>query len=65
MADGVGIVVGAGSKAVESRWTGKRVLLAPARGWDSDPRGPEGPFAILGGTKQLPDGASSAVSYTH
>lgn len=56
LADGCGIVVSAGSPENEKRWQGQRVLIAPARGWDADPRGPEGEFAIMGGTKQYPDG---------
>ncbi|KFZ09993.1 hypothetical protein V501_05379 [Pseudogymnoascus sp. VKM F-4519 (FW-2642)] len=56
LADGCGIVVSAGSSDNEKKWQGKRVLIAPARGWDTDLRGPEREFAILGGTKQYPDG---------
>ncbi|OBT58866.1 hypothetical protein VE04_00921 [Pseudogymnoascus sp. 24MN13] len=56
LADGCGIVVSAGSSDNEKKWPGKRVLIAPARGWDADLRGPEREFAILGGTKQYPDG---------
>ncbi|OBT89964.1 hypothetical protein VE02_01585 [Pseudogymnoascus sp. 03VT05] len=56
LADGCGVVVSAGSSDSEKKWKGKRVLIAPARGWDADLRGPEGEFAILGGTKQYPDG---------
>lgn len=56
LADGCGIVVSAGSSDNEKKWQGKRVLIAPARGWNADLRGPEREFAILGGTKQYPDG---------
>lgn len=59
LADGVGMVESTGSAALESSWIGKRVVLAPGRGWTSSPEGPEpvnGPYAILGGTKHCPVG---------
>lgn len=38
-------------------WLGKRVLLAPGRGWRDSPDGPEGDsYGILGGTKHAPNG---------
>ncbi|KAH8145035.1 uncharacterized protein LAJ45_10946 [Morchella importuna] len=56
LADGAGIVTSTGS-AVPTSWLGKRVVLAPGRGWDSDPAGPESDvYAILGGTKHAPTG---------
>ncbi|KAG0645309.1 putative zinc-type alcohol dehydrogenase [Hyphodiscus hymeniophilus] len=55
LADGVGVVTDCGSSADKS-WVGKRVILTPARGWVDDVHGPEGAYAILGGTKFLPDG---------
>lgn len=27
---------------------GKQVVIVPGKGWDSDPRGPEGKYGILG-----------------
>jgi NADPH:quinone reductase-like Zn-dependent oxidoreductase len=48
LADGCGIVEEAGSAA--ARWKGKRVILVPGQGWDSSPEGPDGEYAILGGT---------------
>ncbi|KAG0165874.1 hypothetical protein DFQ28_008098 [Apophysomyces sp. BC1034] len=45
-ADAVGIVVQNGPSA--SVEVGQRVLLNPGRGWESDERGPEGAFRILG-----------------
>ncbi|RVX70819.1 hypothetical protein B0A52_05470 [Exophiala mesophila] len=56
MADGVGVVVAGGSEEIQKQWQGKRVLLAPARGWQNDPSGPESDFAILGGTAKLKNG---------
>lgn len=74
LADGTGVVVGAGSAvppAVRERWQGRRVVLAPARGWAAAPAAPEQPdepgaerdgvgkvhpFAILGGTRFYPNG---------
>ncbi|KAI5785076.1 hypothetical protein DFH27DRAFT_487678 [Peziza echinospora] len=57
LGDGVGIVVAAGTPELESQWKGKRVILAPGRGWDRDPTGPEtGNYATLGGTKFFPNG---------
>ncbi|KAL1930761.1 hypothetical protein VTP01DRAFT_10923 [Rhizomucor pusillus] len=44
-ADGVGIVVKKGSSDSQ---VGQRVLINPGVNWDSDPRGPEGAFGILG-----------------
>lgn len=57
LADGVGIVVGAGSPELDQQWRGKKVMLLPGRGWKDDPTGPEtGNYATLGGTKFLPNG---------
>lgn len=41
--DGVGVVT-EGDNAL----TGKQVMIVPGQGWDSDPRGPEGRYAMLG-----------------
>ncbi|RUS14800.1 LOW QUALITY PROTEIN: chaperonin 10-like protein, partial [Endogone sp. FLAS-F59071] len=41
--DGVGIVVND-----DNQLTGQRVIIYPSVGWEKDPRGPEGKFAILG-----------------
>ena len=57
LGDGVGIVVAAGTPALETKWKGKRVILVPGRGWTSSPDGPEtGNYATLGGTKFYPNG---------
>lgn len=57
LGDGVGIVVAAGTSALETKWKGKRVILVPGRGWASNPDGPEtGNYATLGGTKFYPNG---------
>src|SRR5690606_13926399 len=55
LADGVGTVVEVGSQELEG-WKGKKVLIPPSRGWANDPNGPEGTFAVLGGTKHWPNG---------
>ncbi|ODQ55701.1 putative alcohol dehydrogenase [Saitoella complicata NRRL Y-17804] len=54
-ADAVGVVVQSGSDDNKD-WVGKRVVLVPGRGWEKDPEGPEGQYAILGGTKLCSDG---------
>lgn len=56
LADGVGVVKQCGPNVSEKEWMGKRVILTPARGWADNIHGPEGAYAILGGTKFLPDG---------
>ncbi|OQO07107.1 hypothetical protein B0A48_07675 [Cryoendolithus antarcticus] len=58
LADGTGIVTSTGSSATAKSWLGKRVLINPGSGWESDPDGPEAPagYAILGGTKMNPLG---------
>lgn len=52
-ADGCGIVVETGSSQAAKQWQGKRVIINPGTGWQSDPEGPEakGGYKILGGTK--------------
>ncbi|KAL7268398.1 hypothetical protein RUND412_008985 [Rhizina undulata] len=58
-ADGVGTVISAGSPELNRQWKGKKVILVPGRGWDSDPAGPEsGNYLILGGTKYIPFGTA-------
>jgi NADPH:quinone reductase-like Zn-dependent oxidoreductase len=42
-ADGVGVVVEGDESLIN-----KQVLIVPGQGWDSDPRGPEGKYGILG-----------------
>ncbi|KAF3937340.1 Zeta-crystallin [Dactylella cylindrospora] len=49
-ADGVGVVVEASSPELEKQWKGKRVIITPGRGWESSEEGPEGKYAIVGGT---------------
>ncbi|KAI9250517.1 hypothetical protein BDA99DRAFT_209506 [Phascolomyces articulosus] len=44
-ADCVGVLAQPGSSSVQA---GQRVLISPSVNWDSDPRGPEGTFGILG-----------------
>lgn len=55
MADGVGIITSSHAQK------GKRVLLTPGYGWKTDPAGPEGAYAILGGTKTCPIGTAQDV----
>ena len=52
LADGVGVVVGAGPSA-SNTWQGKRVILNPGVGWKDSPDGPEEAtgYRIMGGTK--------------
>ncbi len=52
-ADGVGHIVGVASGFNLEHWIGKRVLLTPGRGWESDPAGPEHKYGILGGQKGM------------
>ena len=56
LADGCGTVTHTGAQATQ--WQGKRVVLVPGKGWESDPEAPENPngYAILGGTKFYPSG---------
>jgi NADPH:quinone reductase-like Zn-dependent oxidoreductase len=58
-ADGVGIVQSGSTPELDSQWRGKRVILVPGVGWDSNPLGPEGPYAILGTAKGVPCGTLS------
>ncbi|KAG2180651.1 hypothetical protein INT44_003658 [Umbelopsis vinacea] len=41
--DGVGVVVEG-----DDELNGKQVVIVPGKGWDNDPRGPEGKYGILG-----------------
>ena len=61
--DGCGVVIGAGPSVVAQQWNGKRVILNPGKGWQSNSEGPEDPnsYAILGGTKLNPIGTFSEV----
>lgn len=59
-ADGVGVVEEVGpSCSAELR--GRRVIMTPSRGWQSDPRGPEDPsrFAVVGGARTYPDAGTA------
>ncbi|KAJ5584421.1 uncharacterized protein N7459_004221 [Penicillium hispanicum] len=59
LADGVGIVVGAGAEVSSpERWQGKRVILNPGVGWKDSPDGPEEAtgYRIMGGTKMYDKG---------
>lgn len=60
LADGCGVVVKTGASPEAKKWQGKRVILNPGHGWDSDPDGPESKtgYAILGGTKLNPLGTA-------
>jgi NADPH:quinone reductase-like Zn-dependent oxidoreductase len=60
-ADGVGIVQSGSTPELDSEWRGKRVVLVPGVGWDSNPLAPEvgGRYVILGGTKGAPCGTLS------
>lgn len=54
LADGVGVVVGAGPDVANAdQWQGKRVILNPGVGWKDSPDGPEEAtgYRIMGGTK--------------
>jgi NADPH:quinone reductase-like Zn-dependent oxidoreductase len=53
LADGVGVVEKAGTPELESKWKGKPVIITPAQGWNDNTEGPEGAYAILGGTKLI------------
>lgn len=59
LADGCGIVTRTGSSPEAKRWAGKRVILSPGSGWKDDVEGPEGAYAILGGTKLNPLGTAA------
>ncbi|KAI0966828.1 hypothetical protein F4678DRAFT_448292 [Xylaria arbuscula] len=48
LADGCGVVEAAGPGTKASSLIGKRVILTPSRGWDSDPVGPERTFFTTG-----------------
>jgi NADPH:quinone reductase-like Zn-dependent oxidoreductase len=52
-ADGVGIVQSGSTPDLDSQWRGKRVVLVPGMGWDSDPLAPEsrGRYTVLGAVK--------------
>lgn len=54
-ADGVGTVTSTGPSDDAKAYKGKRVILLPCHGWDTDPLGPEDPkgIQILGGTSLL------------
>lgn len=58
-ANGVGIVSSTGA----SSFSGKRVILNPAHGWEDDADGPENPkgIAILGGTKIIALGCATTT----
>lgn len=57
LADGAGTVVEVGPQA-DRTWLGKRVVICPGTGWESDPVGPEvdGKYATLGGSTRWPQG---------
>ncbi|KAI1150216.1 NAD(P)-binding protein [Nemania diffusa] len=58
LADGSGIVEAAGpdTKSAGAPLVGKRVILTPTRGWDSDPDGPEAKLTTVGGAVGTPCG---------
>jgi len=60
-ADGVGIVQSGSTPDLDSQWRGKRVVLIPGVGWDSNPLGPEtrSRYVILGASKGAPCGTMS------
>lgn len=60
LADGCGIVTATGNSPQAKQWQGKRVILNPGHGWESDPEGPESStgYAILGGTTLNPLGTA-------
>ncbi|KAF3289972.1 hypothetical protein TWF970_003714 [Orbilia oligospora] len=61
-ADGVGIVVETSSPDLEHQWKGKKVILTPGRGWESSEDGPEGKYAIVGGTVGVSHGEFNSFS---
>ncbi|KAJ2896990.1 zinc-binding dehydrogenase [Zalerion maritima] len=58
LADGCGVVVevGPGCSSDGNSLLHKSVVLMPSAGWESDPEGPEGTFAVLGSSKLHPAG---------
>ena len=63
LSDGVGVVEATGPScgAQTEALRGRRVLLTPSRGWQSDPRGPEDArrFCVAGGARDLPDAGTA------
>lgn len=59
----MGVVQSGSTPELDSQWRGKRVVLVPGVGWDSNPLGPEGRerYVILGGTKGAPCGTLSEL----
>lgn len=53
LADGYGVVVGAGPGVSRSDLVNKPVLLTPMRGWESDPSTPESGFCVVTGSCKL------------
>ncbi|KAM3463229.1 hypothetical protein NHJ6243_003473 [Beauveria neobassiana] len=58
LSDGAGIVIEVGSKVKRTELLHQAVILAPMRGWESDPVSPEDPhrFAVIGATLLCEDG---------
>ncbi|KAI9692734.1 MAG: hypothetical protein M1820_009406 [Bogoriella megaspora] len=61
LADGCGTVTSTGGSTSAKKWLGKRVILNPGTGWESDLYGPENQYgyAIMGGTKLNPVGTAT------
>ena len=66
LADGCGTVVDAGpSTSRRDELLGRPVILTPMRGWESDPDGPEGPFAVTGSSRLTPVGTAQDYIVVH
>lgn len=48
---------------LEREWKGKRVVLTPGRGWEDNEEGPDGKYAIVGGTVGVSHGMSFFYFY--
>lgn len=57
LADGCGVVTSAGADVKRVK-VGDRVVVAPMRGWKSDPSGPDAAFHVAGGTKASDSGTA-------
>lgn len=61
LADGCGIVIAVGSGVKRTDLLNKKVLLAPMRGWESDPAAPENAkrFSVAGSSKIAEDSGTA------
>ncbi|KAJ3493610.1 hypothetical protein NLG97_g4627 [Lecanicillium saksenae] len=67
LADGAGVVIEAGSDVKRTELLNQAVILAPMRGWESDPVAPEDPFrfAVIGATLLTEDGTGQDYLAVH